>query len=80
MWLGSKMKQIILTFTLISLACISSAKTRTYYVAVLEVFWDYAPSGLNQKTLQPLNEDPYVFELFDFLYQLVLCKTLKAIS
>ena len=51
------MKFISLTLTLFCLAHASNAKIRKYFVGVVEVLWDYAPRGLNQKTSKLLNED-----------------------
>jgi hypothetical protein len=36
-------------------------KTRVYYIAADEVEWDYAPSGENQITGEPFDEDAKVF-------------------
>ena len=38
-----------------------TAETRTYYVAADEVAWDYAPSGINEITGEPVGEDENVF-------------------
>ena len=39
----------------------AASQTRTYYIAADEVAWDYAPSGINQITGEPFDEDANVF-------------------
>src|SRR6266511_181554 len=39
----------------------ATSQTRTYYLAADEVAWDYAPSGINQITGQPFDEEAGVF-------------------
>jgi FtsP/CotA-like multicopper oxidase with cupredoxin domain len=39
----------------------SPGKTRTFYVAAVEVPWDYAPSGINKITGKPFDEVANVF-------------------
>src|SRR3990172_9444218 len=38
-----------------------TTQTRTYYIAIDEVQWDYAPSGINQITGLPFGEAENVF-------------------
>lgn len=42
-------------------AAADSVQTRHYYVAVDEVAWDYAPSGINQITGEPFGEEESTF-------------------
>jgi FtsP/CotA-like multicopper oxidase with cupredoxin domain len=39
----------------------SKGRTRTYYIAADEIQWDYAPSGLNQITGEPFDDEANVF-------------------
>ncbi len=39
----------------------ATARTVTYYIAADEVAWDYAPSGLNQISGEPFDEEARVF-------------------
>src|ERR1700690_3891989 len=43
-------------------AAASEGKTRTYYIAAVEVNWDYAPTGRNEAMGMPFDETekPYV--------------------
>jgi len=58
------MKKQSLTLAMVCLACAlfacslfasAEGKTRTYYIAVDEINWDYAPSGIDQMTGKPFD-------------------------
>ena len=58
------MKKQPLTLAMVCLACTlfacslfasAEGKTRTYYIAVDEINWDYAPSGIDQMTGKPFD-------------------------
>ena len=41
----------------------SAGQTRTYFIAADDVVWDFAPSGKNQATGQPFNEEASFFAM-----------------
>ena len=49
---------VCLTYTVFSFSSFATAegKTRTYYIAVDEINWDYAPSGLDQMMGMPFDK------------------------
>ena len=47
--------RIILHFLM--LISMSAAKTRVYYVATVDLLWDYAPSGINKINSKLLDND-----------------------
>lgn len=64
------MKKLQLTLAIVCLACVyfacasfarADGKTRTYYIAVDEVNWDYAPSGIDQTTGKPFDHMAMMF-------------------
>ncbi len=54
------MEKLGLTLLLIFSICIQqcAAIQRVYYIAAVDVQWDYAPSGMNAKNGIALDSDP----------------------